>query len=106
MATTIARIISVIMLFISLCSGKTIIKLNLFSKWIIDKKLLMAISQIGIPAGIEKLIMRFGQLVYGAMIIDLGTSAYVAHNISGTIENYSYLPAMGFGIASAYLNGK
>ncbi len=105
LATTIARIISVIMLFISLCKGKTVIKLNLFSKWLVDKKLLISIGRIGIPAGIEKLIMRFGQLVYGAMIIDLGTSAYVAHNIAGTIENYSYLPAMGFGIAAATLIG-
>ncbi|NMM63419.1 MATE family efflux transporter [Clostridium sp. P21] len=105
LATTLARIISVIMLFTSVCRDKTIIKLNLFSKWIINKKLLISIGKIGIPAGIEKLIMRFGQLVYGAMIIDLGTSAYVAHNIAGTIESYSYLPAMGFGIAAATLMG-
>lgn len=105
LATTIARIIAVIMLLTCLCKGKTIIKLNLFSKWIIDKKLLISISRIGIPAGIEKLIMRFGQLVYGAMIIALGTSAYVAHNIAGTIESYSYLPAMGFGVAAATLVG-
>lgn len=105
LATTIARMIAVIILLISICRGKTVIKLNVFGKWAIDKKLLLSISRIGIPAGIEKLIMRFGQLVYGSVIIALGTSSYVAHNIAGTIESYSYLPAMGFGVAAATLVG-
>jgi putative MATE family efflux protein len=105
LATTIARIIAVILLLTSLCKEKTVIKLNISSKWSIDKKLLLSISRIGIPAGIEKLIMRFGQLIYGSVIIALGTSSYVAHNIAGTIESYSYLPAMGFGVAAATLVG-
>lgn len=105
LATTIARIIAVIILLIALCKGKTVIKLNIIDKWLLDKKLLLSISRIGIPAGIEKLIMRAGQLVYGSMIIALGTSPYVAHNIAGTIESYSYLPAMGFGVAAATLVG-
>ena len=46
----------------------------------------------------KKLIMRTGQLVYNAMILSLGTAAYVAHNVAGTIERYSYIPAMGFGL--------
>lgn len=105
LATTIARMIAVIILLLTLCKGKTVIKLNMFVKWSIDKKLLLSISRIGIPAGIEKLIMRAGQLVYGSVIIALGTSSYVAHNIAGTIESYSYLPAMGFGVAAATLVG-
>lgn len=105
LATTIARMVAVAILLISLCKGKTVIKLNAFMKWSIDKKLLLSISRIGIPAGIEKLIMRFGQLVYGSVIIALGTSSYVAHNVAGTIESYSYLPAMGFGVAAATLVG-
>lgn len=105
LATTIARMIAVIILLIRLSNGKNVIKINIFEKWAIDKKLLVSISRIGIPAGIEKLIMRFGQLVYGSVIIALGTSPYVAHNIAGTIESYSYLPAMGFGVAAATLVG-
>ncbi|MFD3158844.1 MATE family efflux transporter (plasmid) [Haloimpatiens sp. FM7330] len=105
LATTISRIIASIILLITLSKGKTVIKLNGIRKWKIDKKLLLSISKIGIPAGVEKLIMRFGQLVYGSIIIDLGTSSYVAHNVAGTIESYSYLPAMGFGIAAATLVG-
>ena len=49
--------------------------------------------------------MRIGQLVYNGMIITIGTSAYVAHQIAGSIENYSYIPSMGFGLAVCTLVG-
>lgn len=106
LATTISRMISVAIILFVLCKGKGILKLNLLDKWKIDKSIILSISRIGMPAGIEKLIMRFGQLVYGSVIVSLGTSSYVAHNIAGTIESYSYLPAMGFGVASATLIGQ
>ena len=66
---------------------------------------LNSIIKIGAPAGIEKLIMRLGQLLYNSMIISIGVSAYVAHNVAGNIESYSYIPAMGFGVATATLVG-
>lgn len=105
LATTIARIVSVLILIYAITKGKSPLKINLFNNWRIDKSLIINISKIGIPAGIEKLIMRCGQLVYGSIIISLGTSSYIAHNIAGTIESYSYLPAMGFGIAATTLIG-
>jgi Na+-driven multidrug efflux pump len=39
------------------------------------------------------------------MIISIGVSAYVAHNVAGNIEGYSYIPAMGFGVATATFVG-
>lgn len=105
LATTISRMVAVIILLFTLCKGKTILKLRLLDKWNIDKSLMLSISKIGIPAGVERVIMRFGQLTYGSLIISLGTSSYVAHNIAGTIESYSYLPAMGFGVAATTLIG-
>lgn len=63
------------------------------------------ILEIGVPAGMEKLIMRIGQLVYNSMILSIGTAAYVAHNVGGTIENYSYIPAVGIGLAVSTMVG-
>ena len=63
------------------------------------------ILRIGLPAGGEKLIMRVGQLVYSSMILSMGTGAYVAHNVAGSVESYSYIPAMGFGLAVTTLVG-
>lgn len=66
-------------------------------------KRMMAIS---LPAALEKLIMRSGQIIYGGLIIRISTEAYAAHNIAGTIESFSYLPGMGFGVAAATLVGQ
>lgn len=106
LSTTIARIIGVILLLIKISGNKTIIQVNIFDKLCIEKEFLKSIAKIGLPAGIEKLIMRFGQLVYGGLIVKIGTDAYAAHNIAGTIEAYSYLPGMGFGVAAATLVGQ
>lgn len=106
LATTISRMVAVLILIIKLYKGTLHIKLTASDKWRFDKTLFLSILGIGMPAGIEKLIMRAGQMVYGSVIISLGTSSYVAHNIAGTIESYSYLPAMGFGVAAATLVGQ
>lgn len=105
-ATTISRIIGVILLLRKINGDKIKIHIDLFSKWKIDKDVLRSITKIGLPAGLEKLIMRLGQLVYGGLIIKIGTEAYAAHNIAGTIEAFSYLPGMGFGVAAATLVGQ
>lgn len=103
-ATTISRIVTVCILVTKLCMSRNVIHLEL-KNWHLEKEMVASIARIGIPAGIEKLIMRFGQLLYNSMIISLGTSYYVAHNIAGSIEGYSYIPAFGFGMATATLVG-
>lgn len=104
LATTISRMINVVILIIKLKRNKNGVNIN-FKNWSIDKETIRSIVKIGIPAGIEKLIMRLGQLVYNSMIISIGVSAYVAHNVAGNIESYSYIPAMGFGVATATIVG-
>lgn len=104
LATTISRCINVAILLIKLKTCNIHVKIN--KKAIKEgKDTLKAIIKIGAPAGIEKLIMRLGQLVYNSMIISIGVSAYVAHNIAGNIESYTYIPALGFGVATATLVG-
>lgn len=103
LATTISRIVSVLILAVRLSKRR---EFNIkYSEIKGNKQVLFSILKIGIPAGIEKLIMRIGQLVYNSMIMSIGISAYVAHNIAGNIESYTYIPAMGFGVATAALVG-
>ncbi len=104
LATTISRGVTVVILLLRLRKNRNFATLKL-REWQPDFEMLRAISRIGIPAGIEKLVMRFGQLVYNGMILSLGASAYVAHSVAGTIESYSYIPAMGFGVAAATFVG-
>lgn len=105
LATTIARVIGVLILMRILLNKESLLSIE-FKNWKIDKSILKSLTRIGLPAGIERLIMRFGQLAYGGLIIKIGTEAFAAHNIAGTIESFSYLPGMGFGVAAAALVGQ
>lgn len=104
-ATTLSRFVAVIILLIRF-NNKSKITIKINDRWKIDRKMIKTISKIGIPAGLEKLFMRIGQLSYNSFIISFGTTSYVAHNIAGTIDSYTYLPAMGFGVAAATLVGQ
>ncbi len=106
LATTISRMVGVIILIVKINEKKGKLSINIFEKWEIDKKAIRSITKIGLPAAFEKLIMRSGQLVYSSMIITIGTKAYAAHNIAGTIESFSYLPGFGFAIAASTLVGQ
>lgn len=104
LATTLSRMIGMFILLYRLQHHDDKIKFCQFD-FKIDIKMIKTILSIGIPAGAEKLIMRFGQLLYNGMILSIGVHSYVAHNIAGTIESYSYIPAMGFGLAVSTLVG-
>ena len=104
LATTISRCVDMIILIIKLKLDNIEIKLNK-SSLKSGKDTLKSIVKIGAPAGMEKLIMRLGQIVYNSMIISIGVPSFVAHNIAGNIESYTYIPALGFGVATATLVG-
>lgn len=105
LATTIARIVSSLILLKYFFDGTTILSMDFKNKWGINTKILYSMIKIGGPAGVEKLVMRIGQLIYGFIIIYLGTNSYTAHNIAGTIESYSYLPVMGFAVVASTMVG-
>lgn len=104
LATTISRFVGMLILLYQLKSHNRQLPFEK-SGFKLDRAVIQSLLQTGIPAGTEKLIMRVGQLVYNGMILSIGANAYVAHNIAGTIESYSYIPAMGFGLAVSSLVG-
>jgi len=104
LATTLSRVLSALILFIRLLHKKDGIRLNRLA-FRPDRELLSHINRIAVPAGIERLLMRIGQLVYNSLIFAISTNAYVAHSVAGTIEYYSYIPAFGFSAAASTLVG-
>lgn len=100
-ATTISRFIGLLMLLAILERKMRFIG----SMTIKVTKSMHQMIGYAIPVGLEKISMRIGQMVYGSLIVVIGVEHYAAHNIAGTIEAYSYLPAIGFGIASFTMIG-
>ncbi|KPG70070.1 MATE family efflux transporter [Enterococcus sp. RIT-PI-f] len=58
-----------------------------------------------IPAALERLAMRLGQVLYFGLIVAIGTKTYAAHSIAGSIESFVYMPAYGIATATATMIG-
>ena len=67
---------------------------------------LRRISNIGLPAGAEQLVMRLGMTTYITTVAALGTAAYAAHQVALQVESLSYMPGFGFAVAATTLVGQ
>ncbi|HFI0301833.1 TPA: MATE family efflux transporter [Streptococcus suis] len=83
---------------------KTDLALELSSNGVLsDYRELISLT---IPAALERLVMRLGQVVYFSLIVALGTTVYASHMIAGNIESFTYMPAYGLATAAAVLIGQ
>ncbi|QJC52346.1 MATE family efflux transporter [Paenibacillus albicereus] len=101
-ATTLVRILGTVMLFLYIRKSKLSFS---FRKEATDGSILPLLKLSG-PAAAERLIMRFGQVLYFGLIIKIGTDVYAAHVIAGNIEIFSYMPGYGLAIAATTLVGQ
>jgi putative MATE family efflux protein len=101
-ATVIVRIIGTLLLFFYIKRSK--VSFSLFGSS--SKENSLSILKLSTPTAIERLIMRFGQVLYFGLILKIGADAYAAHSIAGNIETFSYMPGYGLAIAATTLVGQ
>lgn len=75
-----------------------------------DLKLSVALCwrmiQFAIPAALERLSMRLGQVVYFGLIVRMGVDVYATHNIAGTLTTFGSTIGNGFAIAATATIGQ
>ncbi|WP_314576022.1 MATE family efflux transporter [Enterococcus gilvus] len=60
---------------------------------------------LSIPAALERLVMRVGQVVYFGLIVAIGAKTFAAHSVAGNIESFVYMPAYGLATAATTVVG-
>lgn len=60
---------------------------------------------LSIPAAMERLMMRMGQVIYFGLIVSMGVKTYAAHSIAGNLESFTYMPGFGLTTAASILVG-
>lgn len=60
---------------------------------------------LSIPATLERLVMRLGQVLYFGLIVSISAKTFAAHSIAGNIESFTYMPAYGLATAATTLVG-
>ncbi len=101
MGSVVARTVGCILLFKRIQKTKLAFHIKDLFTVFHDKELI----NLSIPAALERLVMRLGQVVYYSLIISIGVKTYAAHSIAGNIESFTYMPGYGLTTAAAILVG-
>lgn len=101
-ATVVVRMIGTVMLFLRIKKSQLSFPLRSQD----PKPFTVKLLRLSAPAAAERLIMRFGQVLYFGLIVRVGTDVYAAHMIAGNIEIFSYMPGYGLAVAATTLVGQ
>lgn len=105
-ATALAQLTGGILVTGILFSGRKTIYLHWRDNYRPHLPTIQRVLRIGIPAGVEQAIMRFGQISYTIIVSSLGTVSYAAHQIALNAESLSFMPGFGFALAATTLVGQ
>ncbi|MDP9729692.1 MATE family efflux transporter [Alicyclobacillus tolerans] len=70
------------------------------------KNLVVSMIKFAIPAAIERLSMRLGQVIYFGLIVRMGVDVYATHNIAGTVTTFASTVGGGFATAATATIGQ
>ena len=99
--TVISRIIGSYLLFHRIQQSKSPIRFKI----LFAKKNYQPLIRLIIPATLERLVMRFGQVIYFGLIVSLSAKTFASHSIAGNIESFTYMPAYGLAAAASTIVG-
>lgn len=95
----------VIVLFV-LVRGSRAIRLNFASDFRFERRIIGGIFKIGLPSGIEQIILNFGFLLIQTFIITLPTAAIAAHNIINSVVFMINAPALAIATITSTVIGR
>jgi putative MATE family efflux protein len=105
-AATIARFVAAGFLIFLLLRGRGQLKVRGLDDWAPRFRELRRILSIGMPAAVEQILISGAFTVLTAIIASLGTLSLAAQRISFTALSFSFLPGVGFAIATSALVGQ
>ncbi len=105
-ATTCGIITGFIIAVVSLFKKGNYLSVSIMAKQKLDFTVLKPVLKISSSAFVEQVFLRIGFLIYGMIVIRLGTTAYATHLLCTNLSNISVCIAEGLGIAATTLVGQ
>jgi multidrug resistance protein, MATE family len=105
-ATFISRAIGFSILIVILYLGVNGVSVRGRGGWRPNLPLARRILAIGVPAGVEQLLISTAFLTMTIFVARIGTVALAAHRIAFNALSLSFLPGIGFGVAATALVGQ
>ena len=93
------------LLLLCLAWGRSGLKLNFSQMWI-ESEMSGRLLRIGVPGGIDTMLILSCHLWFVALINGLGNQQAAAHSLAIRIESLAYLPGTAFQVAATTLAGQ
>ena len=104
-ATVTSNIISSLLMLYLLCHERSAVRVDL-SELCIDKDILIYITKIGLPAGLQGMVFSFSNVIIQTSINSLGSDVMAASTTSLNFEYFAYFLANSFNQAATTFVGQ
>ena len=104
-ATLISQTLSAVLIAVKASGKDQLLRFSL-KKLRIDWPTLGSVLRIGLPAGVQTIIVTFSNMMVQYYINDFGETAVAAFATYYKVENFLYLPIMAFGQAATTFAGQ
>lgn len=74
--------------------------------WRVDFRLVRLTFGIGLPAGVQQVIVSLGMLTMTSLVNKFGSSVTAAFGVGGRLDQFAFMPAMTMGLAVTSLVGQ
>jgi putative MATE family efflux protein len=74
--------------------------------WRLDGKILALTFKIGIPAGLQQMLVSFSHLFIGSLVNRFGSTVVAAFGVSARWDQFAFMPSMSVGMAVSALVGQ
>ena len=99
LGTALAQAVTALLMLFFLLVRSPMLHIRRGEKLPFEKRYLVRWLRIGVPLGVERVIMSSAQVMATRIIAPLGTIAIAANSFGVTAESFCYMP--GYGIAAA-----
>jgi len=99
------RLVGGLLVMAILLKGRTGIRLRLAGLRP-DLDMIRRILRVGLPSGLEQLLLRTGQMFFARILAEMGTVAYAANQVAMNAWSMSFMPGFGFALAATTLVGQ
>lgn len=93
LATVVSQTFTAVYLLVHICRKENLLK----QRWNIERKMSSKIIKIGVPLGIQSMILTLSNLVVQYYINGFGEDAVAAFTVYFRVESMLYLPIVAFG---------
>lgn len=75
-------------------------------EWKLEGRLVRLLFSIGLPAGVQQVIVSTGMLTLTSIVNSFGTIATAAFGVGGRLDQFAFMPAMSVGLSVTALVGQ